>query len=46
VPGARPVTVDRIKVHGTALEGNLESNAVERTVLVFLPPGYTKQKSR
>ncbi len=27
VPGAKPVTVARIKVHGTALEGNLEGNA-------------------
>ena len=24
VPGARPVTVERIKIHGSALEGNLE----------------------
>src|SRR5262245_3034550 len=24
VPGAKPVTVQRIKVHGAALEGNLE----------------------
>jgi S-formylglutathione hydrolase FrmB len=46
VPGAKPVTVERIKVHGTALEGNLEGNAVDRDVLVFLPPSYAKQKSR
>ncbi|HWT02727.1 MAG TPA: hypothetical protein VN256_20940 [Pyrinomonadaceae bacterium] len=24
IPGAKPVKVERIKVHGTALEGNLE----------------------
>ena len=24
IPGAKPVLVERIKVHGTALEGNLE----------------------
>jgi enterochelin esterase-like enzyme len=46
VPGARPVTVERIKVHGTALEGNLEGNAVDRDVLVFLPPSYGREKSR
>jgi hypothetical protein len=26
VAGAKPVTVERIKVHGTALEGNLEGD--------------------
>ena len=38
VPGAKPVTVEHIKVHGTALEGNLEGDAVDRDVFVFLPP--------
>jgi hypothetical protein len=42
VAGAKPVTVERIKVRGTALEGNLEGNAVDRDVLVFLPPSYAK----
>src|SRR5436190_8590537 len=46
IPGAKPVTVERIKIHGTSLEGNLEGNAVERDVLVFLPPGYAKNRSR
>lgn len=46
VPGAKPVKVERIKIHGTTLEGNLEGNAVDRDVLVFLPPSYDKQKSR
>lgn len=46
VPGAKPVKVERIKIHGTTLEGNLEGNAVDREVLVFLPPSYDKQKSR
>jgi S-formylglutathione hydrolase FrmB len=46
VAGARPVTVERIKVRGPALEGNLEGNAVDREVLVFLPPSYTKEKGR
>src|SRR5215470_5674706 len=46
VPGAKPVTVERIKIHGAALEGNLEGNTVERDTLVFLPPTYATEKSR
>jgi enterochelin esterase-like enzyme len=40
VPGAKPVAVEHIKIHGTALEGNLEGDAVDRDVIVFLPPSY------
>lgn len=46
VPGAKPVSVESIKIHATAVEGNLEGNAVERDVLVFLPPSYTKESRR
>jgi S-formylglutathione hydrolase FrmB len=46
VPGAKPVTVEHIKIHGDALEGNLEGDAVDRDVIVFLPPGYEKDKKR
>ena len=46
VPNAKPVTVEHIKIHGTSLEGNLEGDAVDRDVFVFLPPSYAKQKSR
>jgi S-formylglutathione hydrolase FrmB len=46
IPGAKPVTVEHIKVHGKALEGNLEGDAVDRDVIVFLPPSYQKEKSR
>jgi S-formylglutathione hydrolase FrmB len=46
VPGAKAVTVERIKVHGPSLEGNLEGDAVDRDVFVFLPPGYGKDPSR
>ena len=46
VPGARPVTVERISVRGRALEGNLEGNAVDRAVLVFLPPTYARERNR
>ena len=30
VAGARPAVVERIKIHGQALEGNLEGDAVDR----------------
>ena len=46
VPGAAPVGVERIKVHGTSLEGNLEGDAVERDVIVYLPPSYKTDTSR
>jgi enterochelin esterase-like enzyme len=46
VPGARPVSVERVKIHGPVLEGNLEGDAVDRDALVFLPPSYTKEKAR
>ena len=46
VPGAKPVTVEHIKIHGTALEGNLEGDAVDRDVIVFLPPSYATEKKR
>ena len=46
VAGAKSVTVEHIKVHGAALEGNLEGDAVDRDVFVFLPPSYTQKKSR
>jgi enterochelin esterase-like enzyme len=46
VSGAKPVTVEHIKVHGTALEGNLEGDSIDRDVIVFLPPSYSKEKKR
>ena len=46
VPGAKPDTVERIKVHGPSLEGNLEGDAADRDVLVFLPPSYAAERSR
>src|SRR5690348_17266501 len=42
VPGAKPVALERIKVHGVALEGNLEADAVDHDVFVFLPPSYAQ----
>lgn len=46
VPGAKPVAVQHIKVHGTALENNLEGDAVDREVIVMLPPSYATQTTR
>jgi enterochelin esterase-like enzyme len=46
VAGAHPATVERITIQGKALEGNLEGDAVGRTVLVFLPPGYQRDRNR
>lgn len=46
IAGAKPVAVEHIKIHGTALEGNLEGDAVDRDVFVFLPPSYATEKHR
>lgn len=46
VAGARPVTVQRIKVHSPAIEGNLEGESADRDVLVMLPPGYAANPRR
>ena len=44
VPSAKPVIVEHIKIHGKSLAGNLEGDAVDRDVIVFLPPSYNKDK--
>jgi S-formylglutathione hydrolase FrmB len=46
ISNAKPVTVEHIKIHGASLEGNLEGDAVDRDVIVFLPPSYQKEKHR
>jgi enterochelin esterase-like enzyme len=46
VPGAQPVAVEHIKIHGKALENNLEGNAVDRDALVLLPPSYGADRTR
>lgn len=46
VPGAKPVTVQHIKVHSPSIEGNLEGDSADRDVIVFLPPDYSKNKHR
>ena len=39
-------TVEKIKVHGSSLEGNLEGDPAERDVFVYLPPSYASQPNR
>ncbi len=46
VPNAKPDTVEHIKIHGQSLEGNLEGDAVDRDVIVMLPPSYATDKHR
>ncbi len=38
--------LDRIKVHGKSLEGNLEGDSPDRDVFVYLPPSYATQPNR
>jgi enterochelin esterase-like enzyme len=44
--GPRVGTVERITVHGKALEGNLEGDSPDRVVLVYLPPSYAADQAR
>jgi enterochelin esterase-like enzyme len=46
VAGAKPATVERIKIRGASLDGNLEGNAADRDALVVLPPSYSTEKRR
>jgi S-formylglutathione hydrolase len=39
-------SIQRIKVHGKGLEGNLEGDSADRYVSVYLPPSYTLQPNR
>ena len=53
--GARPVsspstalkgTLERVKVHGKALEGNLMGESAEPEVSIYLPPSYDADRAR
>jgi len=46
VEGAKPVKLERIKVHSAAIEGNLMGESADRDVFVFLPPSYAKDTKR
>lgn len=44
VAGAKPATVEHIRVHSAAIDGNLSGESADRDVIVFLPPSYLKGK--
>lgn len=44
--GEKAGTVEKIKVHGPSLEGNLEGDPADRDVFVYLPPSYASQPGR
>lgn len=46
VAGAKAVSVERIKVHSRAIEGNLGGESADRDVLVFLPPSYASSPKK
>lgn len=39
-------TLERIKVHGKSLEGNLEGDSPDRDVSIYLPPSYATERTR
>jgi len=39
-------TVEKVSVHGAALQGNLEGDSPERDVFIYLPPGYTTNRNQ
>jgi S-formylglutathione hydrolase FrmB len=39
-------SVERIKVHGKSLEGNLEGDSPDRDVSIYLPPSYKTNPNR
>jgi len=45
-PSAPTGTVERIKLHGKFLEGNLEGDSPDRDVAIYLPPRYAKDRHR
>jgi S-formylglutathione hydrolase len=45
-PAQSTGTVERVTVHGKALEGNLEGDSPDREVTVYLPPGYAGDETR
>ena len=43
---SRKGSLERITVHGRALEGNLEGDSPDRPVVVYLPPSYANEPRR
>jgi S-formylglutathione hydrolase FrmB len=45
-PVALKGTLERIKVHGRSLEGNLMGESAEPEVSIYLPPSYQRERTR
>ena len=45
-PVALKGTLERVKVHGKSLEGNLMKESPSPDVSIYLPPSYAKERSR
>jgi S-formylglutathione hydrolase FrmB len=45
-PSTSGSKVERIKVYGASLQGNLEGDDPNRDVVVYLPPSYSKEPNR
>jgi enterochelin esterase-like enzyme len=45
-PGGGAGTIERVTVHGKALEGNLEGDSPDREAMVYLPPAYAADQNR
>jgi enterochelin esterase-like enzyme len=45
-PAPAKGALERITVHGRALEGNLEGDSPDRPVVVYLPPSYARDTTR
>src|SRR6188508_2306019 len=39
-------TVEKVSVHGAALQGNLEGDSPDRDAFIYLPPGYTTNRNQ
>ncbi|HKE84823.1 MAG TPA: alpha/beta hydrolase-fold protein, partial [Vicinamibacterales bacterium] len=43
---AKKGTVEKVSVHGAALQGNLEGDSPDRDVFIYLPPGYASNRNQ
>ena len=39
-------SVEKVSVHGAALQGNLEGDSPDRDVFIYLPPGYAANRNQ
>ena len=43
---AKKGTVEKVSVHGAALQGNLEGDSPDRDVFIYLLPGYSSNRNQ